>query len=85
MGFADAASGPGTRPAGEEGAAAAAPTTAVEVIVGEIPLPDDPTSLVWTARCSDPGHDLLGHFETRHEAERMRSDHLKSAHGRTTQ
>jgi hypothetical protein len=80
MASADATSG--TQSAGEGGAAADA-ASAAEVIVGEIPLADDPTSLVWTVRCSDPGHDLLGQFETHDAAQQMRLDHLKSAHART--
>ncbi len=69
--------------AGEEGAAADSPITTieVEVIVGEIPVADDPSRLRWTARCGDPDHDLLGDFETRQEAEQTKADHLQSAHG----
>jgi hypothetical protein len=74
-----------TLSAGEEGAATDAPSASgrVEVIVGEIPVADDPTRLRWTVRCSDSDHDLLGDFETRQEAERARDDHLQSAHAAT--
>jgi hypothetical protein len=51
------------------------------VVVGEIPAADDPTNMLWTARCSEQSHDLLGHFETREEAEQARSAHLQQAHG----
>ena len=72
--------GEGLLSAGEEGEAIDAAPTAIDVIVGEIPAAEDPTSLWWTARCTDPHHDLLGSFQTRGEAEQMRADHLRSAH-----
>lgn len=60
-----------------------APTRA-EVFVGEIPAEHDPTTMLWTARCSDPSHDLLGHFPTREDAEAARAEHLKTDHGGAT-
>jgi hypothetical protein len=71
--------------AGETGAAtdAASSSGAIDVIIGEIPAADDPTVLLWTARCSEPDHDLLGTFETRAEAERAGDDHLRVAHAAT--
>ena len=53
----------------------------MEVVVGEIPPAEQPTTMLWTARCSHPEHDLLGHFASREEAEAARTEHLKSAHG----
>jgi hypothetical protein len=50
------------------------------VIVGEIPAADDPTIMLWTARCSDPTHDLLGHFASRAEAEDIKIQHLDAEH-----
>ncbi len=50
----------------------------VEVVVGEIPAADDPTTMLWTVRCSLPAHDLIGHFDTRSEAEQVRADHLRA-------
>lgn len=69
--------------AGEVGAAdtAAGGASEAEVVVGEIPAAEDPTTMLWTARCSEPAHDLLGHFDTREAAETARREHLKSAHG----
>jgi hypothetical protein len=55
----------------------------IEVIVGEIPAADEPTTMRWTARCSDPDHDLLGQFPNREEAERAKDDHQRHAHGGT--
>jgi hypothetical protein len=74
-----------TLSAGEEGAATDAPSTSarVEVIIGEIPVADEPTRLRWTARCSDSDHDLLGDFETRQEAEQAGDQHVQSAHATT--
>ena len=51
-----------------------------EVIIGEIPDAHDPIRLLWTARCSFAGHDLLGHFYTRAEAELAGVDHLQRMH-----
>ena len=73
-----------TLSAGEEGAAADHTGGGNEVVIGEIPAADEPTTMVWTARCSDATHDLLGHFSTREDAERARQEHLESAHGGAT-
>ena len=51
-----------------------------EVIIGEIPDAHDPIRLLWTARCSFAGHDLLGHFDTRAEAEQAGVEHLQRMH-----
>lgn len=51
-----------------------------EVIIGEIPDAHDPVRLLWTARCSFAGHDLLGHFDTRAEAEQAGVEHLQRMH-----
>jgi hypothetical protein len=66
--------------AGETGEAAEASSEDGEIIIGEIPAAGDPTTLFWTARCTDPTHDLLGHFDTRSEAEDAGERHLKSRH-----
>ncbi len=52
----------------------------IEVVVGEIPSSHDIAHMLWTARCSEPEHDLLGHFESREEAEQARTQHLKAHH-----
>ncbi len=71
--------------AGEAGAADGTDSgTAVEVVVGEIPAAEEPTTMLWTARCSHPDHDLLGRFDTREDAEKARSEHLDGAHGGVT-
>ena len=62
---------------------AASSSRAIDVIIGEVPAADDPTVLLWTARCSDLDHDLLGKFETRADAEQARDDHLRVAHPAT--
>lgn len=49
-------------------------------IVGEIPESQDLASLVWAARCSVPEHGLLGYFPTRQDAERAKTEHLRSDH-----
>jgi len=69
--------------AGETGAAegVVGGPSATEVVIGEIPAADEPTTMLWTARCSEPTHDLLGHFGTRDEAETARTEHLRTAHG----
>lgn len=54
--------------------------TRTEVFVGKIPAPEDTTTMLWTARCSDASHDLLGHFGSRREAESAKDRHLKEAH-----
>lgn len=69
-----------TRSAGETGEAAETSTAGAEIIVGEIPAADDPTTMLWTARCTEPDHDLLGHFDTRPEAEDAGGRHLESHH-----
>jgi hypothetical protein len=69
-----------TSSAGESGKAGGGGVDEAEVIVGEIPMEDDPSTLQWTARCSDPSHDLLGHFESRDEAEGCGNQHLKDEH-----
>jgi hypothetical protein len=68
--------------AGETGAAdSGSPCfSGAEVVIGEIPAADEPTTMLWTARCSEPAHDLLGHFGTRDEAESARTEHLRTAH-----
>lgn len=53
----------------------------VEVIIGEIPDAEDSTKMLWTARCDDPNHDLLGTFHTRDQAEAAKAAHLRSEHG----
>jgi hypothetical protein len=69
-----------TLSAGETGEAADASGGGAEIIIGEIPAADDPTTLLWTARCNDADHDLLGHFDTRPEAEAAGTRHLESQH-----
>ncbi len=54
--------------------------TEAEVVVGEVPSSHDFAHMLWTARCSERDHDLLGHFETREEAEQMRTQHLEAQH-----
>ena len=68
--------------AGEFGLAQGGATDAglPQVIVGEIPDADDPSHLLWTARCSFPAHGLLGRFEERSGAEAAKQRHLVSAH-----
>jgi hypothetical protein len=66
--------------AGETGDATEASSKNAEIIIGEIPAAEDPTTLLWTARCTDPTHDLLGHFATRSEAEDAGDRHLESQH-----
>lgn len=68
--------------AGESGEAAEDSSEMPEIIVGEIPAAEDPSTLLWTARCSDARHDLLGHFETRPEAEAAGAEHIASEHPR---
>lgn len=51
-----------------------------DVIIGEVPDPEHPTVMLWTARCSDQDHDLLGTFGSRDEAEAAKRDHLRSEH-----
>jgi hypothetical protein len=76
----DAPSTPRAPP--EEPAPRHAPTKqSVEVIIGEIPDTHDLAHMLQTARCSDPAHGLLGHFETKEEAEQARTEHLQVVHG----
>jgi len=65
--------------AGDTGAADS--LTGAEVVIGEIPATDKPATMLWTARCREPTHDLLGHVGTRDEAETARTEHLRTAHG----
>ncbi len=72
----------GSLSAGEVGradASAAGPND-VQVIIGEIPDADDPTVLRWTARCSWPQHDLLGHYDSEEAAGAAKEQHLVSQH-----
>jgi hypothetical protein len=83
----DASSGR-THSAGETGTAvntegSTGPGNKVEVVVGEIPDAKDLARMLWTARCSDAGHGLLGTFDSQAEAEECRNQHLVSAHGQT--
>jgi hypothetical protein len=70
----------GTVSAGETGSAPEVRLSNAEVIIGEIPDAHEPTRLLWTARCSDSDHDLLGQFGTREEAIRAKDEHLSIAH-----
>jgi hypothetical protein len=67
--------------AGEGGTADDSGDAGPEVVIGEIPAADEPTVMLWTARCSHPDHGLLGHFRTRADAEKVRTEHIESAHG----
>ena len=69
--------------AGETGEAAEDSSAKAEIIIGEIPTEEDPSIMQWTARCTDARHDLLGHFETRSEAEAAGAAHLSSEHSRS--
>jgi hypothetical protein len=53
----------------------------IDVVVGEIPDPERLAHMLWTARCEDAAHDLLGTFDHRAEAEECRQQHLLHAHG----
>ena len=75
----------GSISAGEAGRAADADNSStsqsdVEVIIGEIPDADDISVMRWTARCSDPEHDLLGYFDSEQEARQAKEEHLASQH-----
>ena len=77
-----------TRSAGEMGTAvntekSAGAGSRVEVVVGEIPDAEDLTRMLWTARCTDAGHGLLGTFAQQTEAEECRKQHLVGDHGQT--
>jgi hypothetical protein len=69
-----------THSPGETGAATDARAAVAEIVVGEIPAADDPTTMLWTARCTEEDHDLLGHFDTRPQAEDAGARHLESHH-----
>ncbi len=69
-----------TLSAGETGEATDASAARAEIIIGEIPAADDPTTMLWTASCTEEDHDLLGHFDTRPEAEHAGARHLESHH-----
>jgi hypothetical protein len=73
---------PGTASAGEMGQAAEDAGLG-EVIVGEIPDPNDLTHMVWTARCTIPAHGLLGTFEDQAQAEQAKERHLLTHQGLT--
>ena len=66
--------------AGEAGEAIEVSSAEAEIVIGEIPAADDPTTMLWTARCTEATHDLLGHFDTRSEAEDAGARHLESSH-----
>ncbi len=66
--------------AGETGEAIEVSSAEAEIVIGEIPAADDPTTMLWTARCTEATHDLLGHFDTRSEAEDAGARHLESHH-----
>ncbi len=66
--------------AGQTGGATEASSAGVEIVIGEIPAAEDPTTLFWTARCTDVTHDLLGQFDTRSEAEDAGARHLEFHH-----
>ncbi|HEY1829622.1 MAG TPA: hypothetical protein VGG38_05185 [Acidimicrobiales bacterium] len=58
----------------------AASSFKAEVIIGEIPDTHDLAKMLWTARCSDREHDLLGHFDTQEEAVAAKDEHLAGQH-----
>jgi hypothetical protein len=74
----------GSISAGEGGAAtdvgSADPGPNAEVVIGKIPDPHDLTVLLWTARCSDPRHDLLGHFDSEQAACQAKQSHIALQH-----
>jgi hypothetical protein len=73
----------GTISAGEAGRAVEASPTAVpavQVIIGEIPDEHDISVMRWTARCSNPEHDLLGHFDSEEAALDAKGAHLAAQH-----
>jgi hypothetical protein len=79
-------SGEGALPSGLEGAAVSdvnnpAPSgPRAEIIIGEIPDAKDLSVMRWTARCTSDEHDLLGHYDTREEAEQAGAEHMASLH-----
>ena len=73
----------GSLSAGEGGDAAdghEAGTRDADVIIGEIPDARDTTILRWTARCTDPDHDLLGSFDSEEAAREAKAAHLSASH-----
>jgi hypothetical protein len=77
----------GSISAGELGEAAETDTptgdaSKAEVIIGEIPDEHDLTKMLWTARCTFPEHGLLGTFDEREDAEKVKLEHLGSEHGK---
>jgi hypothetical protein len=74
------AEGDDTLSAGETGEATDASGAGADIIIGEIPAANDPTTMLWTARCTEATHDLLGHFDTRAEADDAGARHLESDH-----
>jgi hypothetical protein len=73
-----------TLSAGETGEAKEVRSDGAEIVIGEIPAAKDPTTMLWTARCTQTTHDLLGHFDSRSEAEDAGSRHLESQHQQTS-
>jgi hypothetical protein len=63
-----------------DGAGSSTSRPDVEVIIGERPDANDITVMRWTARCSDPEHDLLGSFDSEQEARQAKDAHLASQH-----
>lgn len=76
----DGAVGGDTVSAGEAGDAVSEDFTQdaglEEVVVGEIPDASDITRMLWTARCTNPAHGLLGTYETQEQAEQAKEQHL---------
>ncbi len=74
----------GSISAGEGGRAVDAESTdtlvEAEVVIGEIPDEHDISIMRWTARCTDPQHDLLGHFDSEQAASEAKRHHLSSQH-----
>lgn len=66
--------------AGETGGAKEVSSAGAEIIIGEVPAEDDPTTLLWTARCTEPTHDLLGNFDSRSQAEEAGALHMETHH-----
>jgi len=52
----------------------------VEVFIEEIPDEHDISVMRWAARCSNPEHDLLGHFDSEQAARDAKDAHLASQH-----
>jgi hypothetical protein len=67
---------------GDAAAGSAQDAGSAEVIVGEIPDASDLTHMLWTTRCTFSAHGLLGTFEDKEAAEKVRGEHLLSKHGR---